>query len=158
LNKLGYKVHRFDHRVSNKQRQVVLEAFDQGAIQILVAINCLDEGVDVPATRTAYFLSSTSNPRQFVQRRGRVLRKTDTKIQAEIYDFVTVPFEVKDGTFESIVKKEIPRIVEFSEHAINKYDSRKKIQPYLIRNNVDLTYLLEKSTLEDNESYTLRSE
>lgn len=158
LNKLGYKVHRFDHRVSNKQRQVVLEAFDQGAIQILVAINCLDEGVDVPATRTAYFLSSTSNPRQFVQRRGRVLRKTDTKIQAEIYDFVTVPFEVKDGTFESIVKKEIPRIVEFSEHAINKYDSRKKIQPYLIRNNVDLTYLLEKSTLEDNESYTLEEE
>ncbi|MGH2079846.1 DEAD/DEAH box helicase family protein [Aerococcus urinaeequi] len=145
INRLGYKVHRFDHRVSNKDRQVILDAFDQGIIQILVAVNCLDEGVDVPATRTAYFLSSTSNPRQFIQRRGRILRKTETKKRANIYDFVTIPNEAKDSTFEVIVSKEIPRIVEFSDHAMNKYSSTEDLKPHLIRNNVDLSYLLEKN-------------
>ena len=127
------------YRFSNKQRQVVLEAFDQGAIQILVAINCLDEGVDVPATRTAYFLSSTSNPRQFVQRRGRVLRTSPNKHKAEIYDFITIPTNVKESTFSSIVSRELPRISEFTESALNKYPSRDVIEPYLKYKSVDLS-------------------
>lgn len=152
LSKIGYKVHRFDHRVSNIDRQKILTAFDQGEIQILVAINCLDEGVDVPATRTAYFLSSTSNPRQFIQRRGRVLRIIDGKYQAKIYDFITIPTQARTNTFKSIIKKEAPRISEFSEYATNKYESRKKLTPYLQRIDVDLTKLLDKNNLKRHQS------
>lgn len=158
INRLGYRVHRFDHRVPNHQRKIVLDAFEQGTIQILVAINCLDEGVDVPATKTAYFLSSTSNPRQFVQRRGRVLRKSKNKTKAEIYDFITIPSNAKDGTFESIVKKEIPRIWEFTDNAINKYKSRNKIQSYLEKQSINLSYLLDSPDTEELADYTTEEE
>lgn len=158
INNLGYRVHRFDHRVPNYQRKLVLNAFEQGTIQILVAINCLDEGVDVPATKTAYFLSSTSNPRQFVQRRGRILRKSKNKTKAEIYDFITIPSSAREGTFKSIVKKEIPRITEFSENAINKYNSRNKIQIYLEKQSIDLSHLLNTNDVEEFADYTIEEE
>lgn len=150
LNNIGYRVHRFDHRVSNLDREKILQAFDLGDIQILVAINCLDEGVDVPATRTAYFLSSTSNPRQFVQRRGRVLRTNEGKAYAKIYDFITIPKQARNNTFQSIVAKEAPRIAEFSEYALNKHSARDQLAPYLKRPNLDLSELIEKISIKDH--------
>src|ERR1051326_4005600 len=68
------------------RRQEILRLFASGDIQVLVAIRCLDEGVDVPATQTAFILASSTNPRQFVQRRGRLLRRSPGKRHAEIYD------------------------------------------------------------------------
>ncbi len=46
---------------------------------VLVSIKCLDEGVDIPAVSHAFILASSQNPRQFIQRRGRVLRKSAEK-------------------------------------------------------------------------------
>ncbi|MEM5687276.1 helicase-related protein [Bacillus cereus] len=83
----------------------MLEAFADGTIQVLVAIKCLDEGVDVPSTRSAYFLASTSNPREFVQRRGRILRTAKGKTLAEIHDFIVFPDGIDADTFTMIVKK-----------------------------------------------------
>ena len=83
--------HRFVHDVNPKERKKVLSAFQRGDLNALVAIKCLDEGVDIPATRTAILMASTSNPREFVQRRGRVLRKHEDKKQAVIYDFLVLP-------------------------------------------------------------------
>ena len=71
---LGLRCHEFVHYVSLSERQKILEQFALGQIQVIVAIKCLDEGVDVPSTRIAFFLASTSNPKEFVQRRGRILR------------------------------------------------------------------------------------
>ena len=91
-NDLGMRCARYTAETSAKHRQDLLEQFAHGEIQVLVAIRCLDEGVDVPATRTAFMLASSTNPRQFVQRRGRLLRLYEGKTRAEIFDlFVTFP-------------------------------------------------------------------
>ena len=76
----------------------ILESFAKGDIQILLSMKCLDEGVDVPRAENAIFCSSTGNPRQFVQRRGRVLRKHKDKEKATIWDLVVLPPNVEDGT------------------------------------------------------------
>jgi superfamily II DNA or RNA helicase len=60
---LGLRCHEFVHTVSLSDREKILAQFAKGMIQVLVAIKCLDEGVDVPSTRVAYFLASTTNPR-----------------------------------------------------------------------------------------------
>ena len=88
---LGFRCHEFVHSVVLRDRRKILEAFARGEIQVLVAIRCLDEGVDVPSTRAAMFMASTTNPREFIQRRGRVLRRAPGKSFATIYDLVTVP-------------------------------------------------------------------
>ncbi|MEH6917370.1 DEAD/DEAH box helicase family protein, partial [Priestia megaterium] len=142
LADLGYRVHRFDSEVSLADRIKILEAFDLGSIQILVAIKCLDEGVDVPSTKIAYFLASTSNPREFVQRRGRILRKNPNKNLAIIYDFVVMPSGASDEIYKSIVTKELPRFAEFSRYAINSFNARELIGNKLKR--YSLEYLMDK--------------
>lgn len=92
-NELGVRVHRFDSEITYKERTQILKQFSENRIQTLTAIRCLDEGVDVPATKIAYFISSTTNPRQFIQRRGRILRpdRKSGKRMADIYDLIVVP-------------------------------------------------------------------
>lgn len=142
LANLGYRVHRFDSEVPLKERMKILEAFDMGSIQILVAIKCLDEGVDVPSTKVAYFLASTSNPREFVQRRGRILRKYPNKNLAMIYDFVVLPSQANDQMYKSIASKELPRFAEFSRYAINNFNAREIVGKVL--KNYSLEYLMDK--------------
>ncbi|WP_099157062.1 DEAD/DEAH box helicase family protein [Virgibacillus ndiopensis] len=139
---LGYRVHRFDSEVQLDERMKILEAFDRGTIQILVAIKCLDEGVDVPSTKEAYFLASTSNPREFVQRRGRILRSHPNKNIARIYDFIVLPSLANDQMYKSIASKELPRFSEFSRFAINNYNARQEIGKYL--EPYHLEYLMDK--------------
>src|SRR5699024_532255 len=127
LSELGLRVHKFDSTVSNKEREQILKSFAEGTIQVLVAIKCLDEGVDVPSTRVAYFLASTSNPREFVQRRGRILRKARNKTIAEIHDFIVLAEEMDADTFTMIAKKELPRFAEFSSAAINQNNAKMQI-------------------------------
>lgn len=152
---LGYRVHRFDYHVSYDDRQKVLKAFEEGKIQILVAIKCLDEGVDIPSTETAYFLASTSNPREFVQRRGRILRPSDNKTMAIIYDFITLPTS-SDHVFKSVAKKEMPRFTEFSMHAVNKYNARSEVSRYL--EPYHLNYLMDKLPWEVYREYTMEGD
>ncbi|RNC99550.1 DEAD/DEAH box helicase family protein [Lysinibacillus halotolerans] len=146
LYELGLRVHRFDSHVPNAKRKQILEAFDRGEIQVLVAIKCLDEGVDVPSTKVAYFLASTSNPREFVQRRGRILRTYNGKILSEIHDFIVLPDGVDDETFSMIAKKELPRFAEFSSSAINGAQSKRIINEVLDYYN--LSYLMDKKPWE----------
>jgi superfamily II DNA or RNA helicase len=142
LADLGYRVHRFDSEVSLAERLKILEAFDLGSIQILVAIKCLDEGVDIPSTRVAYFLASTSNPREFVQRRGRILRKYPNKTVAMIYDFVVLPSGANEQMYKSIASKELPRFAEFSRYAINNFNARETVGKRL--KQYSLEYLMDK--------------
>lgn len=138
---LGIRVHQFDSNVKNADREILLESFNDGNIQILVAIKCLDEGVDVPSTKVAYFLASTSNPREFVQRRGRILRNAPGKSIAEIHDFIVLPISAEERIFKIIASKELPRFAEFSSAAINKYEAHNHINAYL--DVYDLNYLME---------------
>lgn len=141
LSQLGLRVHKFDSTVPTKERQRILTAFASEEIQVLVAIKCLDEGVDVPSTRVAYFLASTSNPREFIQRRGRILRKSPGKHLAEIHDFIVLPQDVDEKTFTLIAKKELPRFAEFCGSAINRSSAKNKVLPYISPYN--LNYLMD---------------
>lgn len=123
---LGLHVHRFDHRVNQKDRQIILKSFDEEHLQVLLAMHCLDEGVDVPATREAYFLASTTNEREFIQRRGRVLRNAKGKDFATIYDFIIQPQDITLPGMKSLKENELKRIKEFAFSALNDIEVRKK--------------------------------
>ncbi len=95
---------------------------------IMVSIRCLDQGVDIPKISHAIILASSQNPRQFIQRRGRVLRTCPGKYKAVIYDAVMVPIclEKEPGQL-SLLKSELQRSIQFSKMAINKSGSNKLI-------------------------------
>jgi len=131
---LGYKkripIHEFTHRQNLTKRKELLDQFQKRIIKAFVAMKCLDEGVDVPPTRTAYFLASSSVEREFVQRRGRVLRKSPGKTHANIYDLISIPpseYIVKGKSDEnysavrSALRREFTRIKEFASLAENQY-------------------------------------
>lgn len=103
----------------------ILKSFAEGDIQILLSMKCLDEGVDIPRAEHAIFCSSTGNPRQFVQRRGRVLRKSKGKDKAKIWDLIVTPPNVINesiGMERNMFISEVKRIVNFAALADNQID------------------------------------
>ena len=136
LFRLGWKSSVFTARETRSEREILLDYFRLGLIDALVAIRCLDEGIDVPACRSAYILASSKNPRQFVQRRGRILRRSPGKEYAEIYDFlVRIPDRLCVGNeYErKLVRGELERVAEFARMAINFGDAVRKLKPILDR-------------------------
>lgn len=133
LAEIGLKVHEFVGTIPTKERPKILKSFANGDIDGIVAIRCLDEGVDVPATQRAYIMSSTTNPKEFIQRRGRILRKCDGKIKAYIYDFIIGPWTVENYADKklavSLLNRELPRFAEFNDCADNKSRARQIISP-----------------------------
>ena len=131
---LGMRCARYTAETSAMRRQNLLEQFANGELQVLVAIRCLDEGVDIPATRTAFMLASSTNPRQFVQRRGRLLRLHEGKNRAEIFDFfATFPKSIytQDHPLfhmaRSLVQKQLSRVLEFANLATNGPSARNEL-------------------------------
>jgi len=122
----GILIDQFTAEENPQERQRLLASFANGNLQALAAMKCLDEGVDVPSTRTAYFLASSSNPREFIQRRGRILRKSPGKEYSIIHDLIAVPPVTYDQTSpsfqveRSIIKRELQRFKEFANPALNK--------------------------------------
>lgn len=116
------------------EREFLLQQLAEGKYHVLVAIKCLDEGVDVPPVKTAIILASTGNPRQYVQRRGRILRRFPGKEKAVIYDLIVVPtfYGSVDLDFleleKKILKKELKRYKEFAYIAINAVECLNKIE------------------------------
>jgi superfamily II DNA or RNA helicase len=109
-----------------EERAELRRRFAAGDLQALVAIRCLDEGVDIPETERAFLLASTTNPRQYVQRRGRVLRPSPStgKRRAYVHDFLAVPppGAVEERLWETerrLVARELERVVEFAQLAVN---------------------------------------
>ncbi len=142
ISDLGVKVSKFNSDIRNNDREKLLTMFEHGQIQVLVAIKCLDEGVDVPATKTAYFLSSTSNPREFVQRRGRILRRHKGKTFAIIHDYIVLPIGLIYDDFYKIAVKELPRFSEFNDSAVNATQNKLKMNNVL--EDYNLTNLMYK--------------
>ena len=118
-------VRNIDKRITIKQfvsgtsnKEYILEQFANGEIDVLTSMKCLDEGVDVPRSELAVFCASTGNPRQFVQRRGRILRKHMDKQFAYIHDLVVIP-EINPNSESykmerSMLKKELERVNNFA--------------------------------------------
>ncbi len=135
-------VKQFTSNSSN--REDILKNFEESKIHVLTSMKCLDEGVDVPRSELAIFCASTGNPRQFIQRRGRVLRLHKDKIHATIHDLVVVP-EIDDiSTFEmekGLVKKELERVVDFANLAMNKTDTYEILKKIIEYYNINLNDL-----------------
>ncbi|PPS44901.1 DNA phosphorothioation system restriction enzyme [Chroococcidiopsis sp. TS-821] len=127
---LGYRVSTYTAQTPLSEREKLRHQFETGELQGLVAIRCLDEGVDIPAIQTAVILASSGNPRQFIQRRGRVLRPHPGKERATIFDTIVLPPELDRETLEverNLLRKELRRFVEFADLADNAGEARMKL-------------------------------
>jgi DNA phosphorothioation system restriction enzyme len=136
---LGFRVETYTAATPLDERTDLAQRFDSGALQGLVAIRCLDEGVDIPSTRTAFIMASSTNPRQFIQRRGRVLRRAAGKDRATIFDFIIAPPGSGAEEFETerrLLERELRRYVEFADLALNAGEARGQITALQQRYNL----------------------
>lgn len=143
LHRKGWDVSRFTSRESRTDRESILENFRLGIIDAMVAIRCLDEGIDVPACGTAYILASSRDPRQFVQRRGRILRRSPGKDMAAIHDFIVIlpeGSEDESGYARRLIKSELERVAEFSSLSQNRAEAYEVLAPTL--REYDLEYMI----------------
>jgi superfamily II DNA or RNA helicase len=122
--------HPYTSEESRDDRQSILSRFKRGDLRALVAMRCLDEGVDVPDARRAFILASTTNPRQFIQRRGRILRRSPEKSVAEIVDFIAVPDGHVDMELERrLLRRELARFADFAATARNAGEALATMRP-----------------------------
>lgn len=136
LNRRGWRSSRFTAQENQFERRGILDAFRIGDVDALVAIRCLDEGIDVPACRRAFILASSRNPRQYVQRRGRILRRSPGKQFAEVHDFIVRLPDPGPGNEEverRLLVQELARVAEFARLAQNVGEVRVKLLPFLER-------------------------
>ena len=149
INRYTRAISNTDDSVMVKQftanstnRENILKDFEEGKIHVLTSMKCLDEGVDVPRSELAIFCASTGNPRQFIQRRGRVLRLHKDKIHATIHDLVVIPeINSDESNFEmerNLVKRELERVVDFANLAMNKMDTYEEFKEILEYYNLNL--------------------
>lgn len=114
------------------QREQILREFKTGEIQMLCAVSCLDEGVDVPGIKTAIVLYSVDRAKQFIQRRGRILRRDPSNPSkvADIHDVIILPqgSHLPPSRREELLKREIKRYGDFAEFARNKDDADKMLR------------------------------
>ena len=119
----------------SKDRDVMLKGFADGSIDVLVSMKCLDEGVDVPRSELAIFCASTGNPRQFIQRRGRVLRTHKDKRFAIVHDLIVIPDNMFDeecfGFEKSLVESELKRVRDFALLSENLNDTIRELDDVL---------------------------
>lgn len=126
LTELKYDPSQFTAREDMNTRIKLIDGFNNGDINTLVAIRCLDEGINIPSISKALILSSNNNYREFVQRRGRILRKYPGKIKADIYDVILLPNNCDD-----IAKIEFRRFYEYAKVALNRDENIKILEKYL---------------------------
>jgi len=131
---VGVSAHSYVAGTPRMERRALLRRFESGEdLRFLVSMRCLDEGVDIPDARIGYILASSSNPRQFIQRRGRLLRKAEGKTHADIYDYLAVPQDgLPAGAFElerRLVQRELNRAVEFGRLSDNYPDTLRALRP-----------------------------
>ena len=128
------KASKFTATEDIQERMQLIDSFNKGYIEYLVAIRCLDEGINIPSIKSALILSSNDNYREFVQRRGRILRLYEGKKIAHIYDVIVLP-SISNKAFAEI---EFRRYYEYSRLALNKDYLIDMLEHYL--SEYDLSY------------------
>ena len=119
LHELGWRSSRITANESLRERESLLDSLRRQSIDAVVSIKVLDEGIDIPACRSAYLLASQSSDRQGIQRRGRVLRRSEGKEMADLYDFVVVGGDVASKTMRALTTRELKRAWQFACDADN---------------------------------------
>jgi DNA phosphorothioation system restriction enzyme len=132
-NELRLSAHPYISETPRIERKKLLRRFSTGDdLRVLVAMRCLDEGVDIPDARTGYLLASSSNPRQFIQRRGRLLRRAEGKERAEIFDYLAVPPSGTPINFtveRALLTRELQRANEFGKLSDNYEATLEVLRP-----------------------------
>ncbi|MCD8291944.1 MAG: DEAD/DEAH box helicase family protein [Prevotella sp.] len=142
LNESGIRSYEYHSELKDSVKKETLKYFDEIG-GVIVSIRCLDEGIDIPSASHALILASSQNPREFIQRRGRILRKSKNKIFAYLYDIIVIPadFNESDNHYR-IVESELNRAIQFGEWSVDKkavYD----LKMIAIDNNVNFENLYE---------------
>lgn len=138
LGKRGIPAHRYTEKQSTKvskkwggrsERQYIIDCFIKGDYKVLVAIKCLDEGIDIPSAMRAIVMASSTNPREYVQRIGRVIRQDRGKWDADIHDLILHP-DLSGWTDSEFLKlekrifnKEMDRVIDLARNAMNNADA-----------------------------------
>lgn len=156
---MGMKVAQFTSRENAQTRNLLKREFSLGEdLQALVAIKCLDEGVNIPAIKAAFLLASTTNPKEYIQRRGRVLRLAQGKEFAYIYDFVTLPRDLEMVKIMSpeeyrydkaLVRSELNRVEEFRRLSENSFETLQMVL------DIKDAYNLYETEEEDKDGYEI---
>ena len=123
----GFKSSQFTATENMAVRMELVDAFNKGEISALAAIRCLDEGINIPSIKGALILSSNDDYREFVQRRGRILRKNENKTHANIYDVIVLP----EYDMQGWAKIELRRFHEYARLAINRIELENELQNLL---------------------------
>lgn len=146
LGKRRIKSHKFTQEEGTRkvekysnisEREHLIKLFKVGDYQVLVAIKCLDEGIDIPSAKRAIIMASSTNPREYVQRIGRIIRQADQKFEADIYDLIIKPDTscFVDEQFVELEKrifvKEMDRVKDLSRNALNNAIVSKKVYEIL---------------------------
>lgn len=151
-----WKVGRITAAETVAERQRTLRSFDDGFIEAIAAIRVLDEGFDIPSCRTAFLLASSNSHRQYVQRRGRVLRRSPGKDHAVIFDFVAIPSQrllTQNRTlWRRQIETELTRIREFVQLAKNSEAQQLSINEEMRRLGLGAIYY-EAAPIEDEDLY-----
>lgn len=156
LASMGWKVGRITAAEAVSERKRILESFDDGVIDAVAAIRVLDEGFDIPSCRKAYVLASSTSYRQYVQRRGRVLRRSPGKESAVVYDFS--PIASKDlldknkTVWRRQTEMELARIRDFVALARNGAEQQVKINDAMGRIGLGAIYY-EAAPVAEEELY-----
>lgn len=136
LGERHWRSSRYTSAENKQERERIMDDFKNGDIDALVSVRVLDEGVDIPACDKAFIMASTKNPRQYIQRRGRVLRKAKGKEKASIYDFVVLPPPgITDRYARRLIESEKERIDDYCILAENKYDIYQDLRRLGIEND-----------------------
>ena len=127
LTRLGYKSSQFTAKENMNDRMELVDLFNKGEISTLVAIRCLDEGINIPSIKSALILSSNDDYREFVQRRGRILRRYPNKDYADIYDVIVLPTPY----LTAWAKMELRRFLEYAHLSKNWSDLEPVLYSYM---------------------------
>ena len=130
----GYKASQFTAQENMNDRMELVDAFNKGEISSLAAIRCLDEGINIPSIKSALILSSNDDYREFVQRRGRILRTYGAKEYANIYDVIVLPSAEMTGW----AKIEFRRFHEYAKLALNWNELESVLNDYLFEYGLDI--------------------
>lgn len=140
INSNGYNACEYHSSMQGDRYETMRHFRQYGGI--LVSIKCLDEGVDIPAATHALILASSQNPREFIQRRGRILRKAENKHYAFLHDAIVLPQKNADDGACGFVTNELARCREFAKSADNP-SCLSKIDLIALENDIDLNENLE---------------
>ena len=127
VNRLLQDLHITSHQYTAEETgtsksQGFLRRFGAGDYQVLTAMKVLDEGIDIPHTDTAFLMASSTVEREWVQRRGRILRNAPGKDFANLHDFLVVPPDAASPAGKSLLRSELRRASAFADLAENEYD------------------------------------